>query len=78
MIDPIENNIAPIKKYEQPELVVLYTDLADLPEPVRKPVIAVYPNAFKDETGQRRSNSTYATFSTAITEIGRASCRERV
>ena len=37
MIDPIENNIAPIKKYEQPELVVLYTDLADLPEPVRKP-----------------------------------------
>ena len=68
MIDPIENNLAPIKKYEQPELVVLYTDLVDLPEPVRKPVIAVYPNTFKDETGQRRSNSTYATFSTAITQ----------
>ena len=72
MIDPIENNIAPIKKYEQPELVVLYTDLADIPKPVRKPVIAVYPNAFKDETGQRRSNSTYATFSTAITQAPHA------
>ena len=30
--------------------------------------MAVYPNAFKDNTGQRRSNSQYASFSTAITQ----------
>jgi curli production assembly/transport component CsgG len=72
IMDPIENNIAPIKKYEEPEVVVLFTDLAKIGEPVRKPVIAVYPNAFKDETGQRRSNSQYATFSTAITQAPHA------
>ena len=34
----------------------------------KKPVIAVYPNSFPDQTGQRRSNSNFATFSTAVTQ----------
>ena len=33
---------------------------------------AVDPDGFKDQTGQRRSNSKYATFSTAITQAPHA------
>tara|TARA_R100000231_G_scaffold27939_1_gene24853 strand:+ start:419 stop:1138 length:720 start_codon:yes stop_codon:yes gene_type:complete len=44
------------------------TELAEVSPPERKPVVAVYPNSFKDDTGQRRSNSQYASFSTAITQ----------
>ena len=50
----------------------LYTDLAYVLEPVRKPVIAVYAENFTDQTGQRRSNSTYATFSSALTQAPHA------
>ena len=32
------------------------------------PVVAVYPTAFTDQTGQRKSNSEFALFSTAITQ----------
>jgi len=46
----------------------LITELKDIKSPIRKPVVAVYPNSFKDNTGQRRSNSQYASFSTAITQ----------
>ena len=47
---------------------VINTDLWELPKPKTKPVVAVYPSAFLDQTGQRRSNSTFATFSTAVTQ----------
>jgi curli production assembly/transport component CsgG len=47
---------------------LLITELKDIKSPIRKPVVAVYPNSFKDNTGQRRSNSQYASFSTAITQ----------
>ena len=50
----------------------LYTDLAYVLEPERKPVIAVYAENFTDQTGQRRSNSTYATFSSALTQAPHA------
>ena len=50
----------------------LYTDLAYVLEPKRKPVIAVYAENFTDQTGQRRSNSTYATFSSALTQAPHA------
>jgi curli production assembly/transport component CsgG len=33
-----------------------------------KPTIAIYPNSFTDLTGQRKSNSTFALFSSAITQ----------
>ena len=38
----------------------------------RKPVIAIYPNSFKDMTGQRKSNGSFALFSTAITQAPEA------
>ena len=37
-------------------------------KPIVKPVVAVYPSAFTDQTGQRKSNSEFALFSTAITQ----------
>ena len=36
--------------------------------PIKKPVVAVYGNSFVDQTGQRKSNSQFALFSTAITQ----------
>ena len=47
-------------------------ELLNLKPAKRKPVIAVYPNSFKDRTGQRRSNSQFALFSTAITQAPEA------
>ena len=36
--------------------------------PKVSPVVAVYPSAFTDQTGQRKSNSSFALFSTAVTQ----------
>ena len=47
-------------------------ELLNLKPAKRKPVIAIYPNSFKDMTGQRRSNSQFALFSTAITQAPEA------
>jgi len=43
-------------------------ELANIPAPTVKPVVAVYPTAFTDQTGQRKSNSEFALFSSAITQ----------
>ena len=43
-------------------------ELANVIKPIIKPVVAVYPTAFTDQTGQRKSNSEFALFSTAITQ----------
>ena len=43
-------------------------DLLDVPLPEIKPVVAVYTTAFTDQTGQRKSNSEFALFSTAVTQ----------
>ena len=43
-------------------------DLANIQPPLVKPVVAVYPTAFTDQTGQRKSNSEFAMFSSAITQ----------
>jgi len=43
-------------------------ELANAPQPILRPVVAVYPTAFSDQTGQRKSNSEFALFSTAITQ----------
>ena len=69
LFDPIENNITPIRKIESAsiqELVI--SDLHNCRAPERMPTVAVYGNAFTDQTGQRLSNSMYASFSTAITQ----------
>ena len=69
LFDPIENNITPIRHIQEAtidELVV--TDLGNVRAPTRKPTVAVYGTAFTDQTGQRLSNSMYASFSTAVTQ----------
>ena len=38
----------------------------------RKPVIAIYANSLQDLTGQRKSNGSFAMFSTAITQAPEA------
>ncbi len=47
-------------------------ELLNLKPAKRKPVIAIYPNSFKDMTGQRKSNGSFALFSTAITQAPEA------
>ena len=47
-------------------------ELANLPPAELKPIIAVYPNSFSDLTGQRKSNSSFAMFSTAVTQAPEA------
>ena len=42
--------------------------LKNAPRPKVKPVVAIYPTSFTDQTGQRKSNSEFALFSTAITQ----------
>jgi len=43
-------------------------ELKNVEVPKVSPVVAVYPSAFTDQTGQRKSNSEFALFSTAITQ----------
>ncbi len=47
-------------------------ELKNIKPAQRKPVIAIYPNSFKDHTGQRKSNGQFALFSTAITQAPEA------
>ena len=68
IVDPLDNGIPPARTVESAEIGSLLTELAEVTLPIRKPVVAVYPSSFKDDTGQRRSNSQYASFSTAITQ----------
>ena len=54
-------DIAQIQDLQSPEL-------KNVPIPQVSPVVAVYPMSFTDQTGQRKSNSEFALFSTAITQ----------
>ena len=47
-------------------------ELANLPPAEHRPVIAVYRDSFQDLTGQRKSNSSFAMFSTAVTQAPEA------
>ena len=47
-------------------------ELKNLSKAKRKPIIAIYPNSFKDHTGQRQSNGEFGLFSTAITQAPEA------
>jgi len=47
-------------------------ELANVNPPKIKPIVAVYPTSFTDQTGQRKSNSEFALFSTAITQAPNA------
>ena len=70
LFDPIENNIGPIERIEEAQVEqIVLTELANVRSATtKKPVVAVYADGFKDDTGQRRSNSSFATFSTAVTQ----------
>ena len=69
----LNNFIPPVTKTEMSEVGSLINkELADIGIPKARPSIAVYPDSFTDQTGQRRSNSTYASFSTAITQAPHA------
>jgi len=70
LFDPIENNLPPLQKIEKPEIgSLLVPELANIKKSNQsKPVVAIYAGSFIDATGQRRSNSTYATFSSAVTQ----------
>lgn len=46
--------------------------LYELPKPEQQPVVAIYAGAFGDLTGQRKSNSEFALFSSAITTAPQA------
>ena len=43
-------------------------ELLNVRLPTASPVVAIYPSSFTDQTGQRKSNSEFALFSTAITQ----------
>jgi curli production assembly/transport component CsgG len=61
------------KKIQSPDILELQSEeLKNLPAASVMPTVAIYPNSFKDLTGQRRSNSTFALFSTAITQAPEA------
>lgn len=69
----LDNYIPPVSLTKQAEVGTLINkDLANIGKPFVKPTIAVYPTSFTDQTGQRRSNSSYASFSTAITQAPHA------
>jgi curli production assembly/transport component CsgG len=61
------------KTIQSPDILELQSEeLKNLPPASVMPTVAIYPNSFKDLTGQRRSNSTFALFSTAITQAPEA------
>ena len=70
IIDPLENNLPPLQKIEKPTIgALLVPELANIQANNKvKPVVAIYQGSFTDQTGQRRSNSSYATFSSAVTQ----------
>ncbi len=57
------------ERKDKPSIFSLQSkDLLNVQPPLTKPVVAVYPTAFTDQTGQRKSNSEFALFSSAITQ----------
>ena len=69
----LDNYLPPVSLTKKAEVGVLINkELAQIGKPFLKPTVAVYPSSFTDQTGQRRSNSSYASFSTAITQAPHA------
>jgi curli production assembly/transport component CsgG len=61
------------KKIQTPTILELQSkELYELPAAKQRPIIAVYANSFQDLTGQRKSNSSFALFSTAVTQAPEA------
>jgi hypothetical protein len=66
-INPIDESLRQGKSL--PNILEIQSkDLLEVAEPKIPIVVAVYPNSFTDQTGQRKSNSEFALFSTALTQ----------
>ena len=63
-IDQRYNNNADIFTIEE----LHSKELKNVKQPEVQPIVAVYPSSFTDQTGQRKSNSEFALFSTAVTQ----------
>ena len=59
--EPYVENLPKVLEIQSQELLVVQI-------PKNPIVVAVYPTAFTDQTGQRKSNSEFALFSSAITQ----------
>ncbi len=62
------NSRFPNKGLDKPIDIPINPALLEIKQPISKPVVAVYPTSFTDQTGQRKSNSEFALFSSAITQ----------
>ena len=57
------------RKVDKASIYSLHSkELQEVKRPLNMPVVAVYPTSFTDQTGQRKSNSEFALFSTAVTQ----------
>ena len=62
-------NDAIVKNKTLPNVLEIQSEeLLQVPQPKAPIVVAVYPNSFTDQTGQRKSNSEFALFSTALNQ----------
>ena len=69
VIEDTKQERFPSKKLNIAKTRTLYSEeLLNVEIPDIKPVVGVYSTAFSDQTGQRKSNSEFALFSTAITQ----------
>ena len=58
-----------VKNKTAPSILQIQSEeLLNVQQPKAPIVVAVYPNSFTDQTGQRKSNSEFALFSTAVTQ----------
>ena len=58
----------PSRGLDIPYDLIVSKELLEVKAPSNMPVVAVYPNGFTDQTGQRKSNSEFALFSSSITQ----------
>ena len=64
---PVDTNLQQGKTL--PSILQIQSEeLLNVAQPKIPIVVAVYPNSFTDQTGQRKSNSEFALFSTALTQ----------
>ena len=64
---PVDTNLQQGKTL--PSVLQIQSEkLLNVEQPKIPIVVAVYPNSFTDQTGQRKSNSEFALFSTALTQ----------
>ena len=62
------NSRFPSQGLDAPYDLPISPEILAVPQPISPPVVAVYPTGFTDQTGQRKSNSSFALFSSAITQ----------